>query len=769
MRKLCVVVSLVAAWASGQWVERELQLVERLSIPFVEKIAASETDARFFVEGEDSILVIDGVSGEHLAAMRTGRNTYDMLHIPETNRLYCATRTENAVTVHDLTDYSLAGVIPTGIHPQRFERRTGTSKVYCMCSEDVVSVIDASGDSLLGEILLPDSLDHLSTLVYATGEDKLYVFDEDGRATVVDCQSDTILTVFDAGQGVLGATYSSRQNKLHIADYSRWSVVVIDCHGDSVLAVIDLERKGIRPRHMVADDELGKVYAVDESGEGVAIIDARGDTLLDDVWVLMGEYGPPPLFSTREHKIYAQGDHERGIFVFDTRGDTAMPVLLEADEVEALAYNSSSNLVASAPRRGAFSAFDCSADTMVVSTIVTGALDPTFVFHDPVREELVCYLAQIDAVAVVDELTGAVQSIVSLTRDVDFMLYDARDGEVYGLIDGREGLLVADPRRGSTEWRRPKLRVIYEFGAYVPGDNLLVLPSYEDSDYFLEVIDAENDSTVGKRGLPKDPVAMAAYGDDGLFCVASERALHAYVTFIDIAKDSVLASVQLETGAAGLAVDEHRGRVYTTGRWGLSAVDVSTFAVVGHNPDLDSRDAWGLCCDTVTGDVYLARNESVLVIDPDSLTVVAALAVPGQVRRLMLNEQSLNVYCFTDSGVAFLDCRSREMTGFVPGEFRHEGVARDPARNLTYVPNGPASILVIGDSLLPSPRDSLSQTIAAGTVMLPAGFSGILYDALGRRLGEVQPGVNDISHFRNGMYFVRRKGTTETRKVILTR
>jgi len=69
----------------------------------------------------------------------------------------------------------------------------------------------------------------------------------------------------------------------------------------------------------------------------------------------------------------------------------------------------------------------------------------------------------------------------------------------------------------------------------------------------------------------------------------------------------------------------------------------------------------------------------------------------------------------------------------------------------------------------PRETDNLLPAIAHGTLLLPGALPATVLDIAGRRVGEFQPGSNDLFRFAPGVYFLCRTDREAPHKLVITR
>jgi hypothetical protein len=178
------------------------------------------------------------------------------------------------------------------------------------------------------------------------------------------------------------------------------------------------------------------------------------------------------------------------------------------------------------------------------------------------------------------------------------------------------------------------------------------------------------------------------------------------------------------------------------------------------------------------------------VLDTRTDTVDAVFTGPCQVSGMCLDRTGRYIYCagYEDTKVFIIDTRAGSVVTVINVPITaaaREPLAVNRRTNRIYeaeywgTPNGwiPVihdSMLIGLEELVPTERKSgVSPTLVSRSAPLRAATMAELYDASGRRVAALRPGMNDISRLAPGVYFVReasgvRRDASSVRKVVVT-
>jgi YVTN family beta-propeller protein len=186
--------------------------------------------------------------------------------------------------------------------------------------------------------------------------------------------------------------------------------------------------------------------------------------------------------------------------------------------------------------------------------------------------------------------------------------------------------------------------------------------------------------------------------------------------------------------------------------------------------------------------VYVAGDNSVVVIDAAHDSVIASLAVGGYPNAFVYSAANDWMYCTrrNDNMVVTIDGVSNQIADSVNVGAGPTCLVLNPQQHRVYSANMWSSdVSVIKDSplgvteqrQLAARNPQHPATIVRGVLRLPEASGEKrearceLLDVSGRKVLELRPGPNDVSRLTPGVYFVReaQAQAQAVRKVVLTR
>jgi serine/threonine protein kinase, bacterial len=194
------------------------------------------------------------------------------------------------------------------------------------------------------------------------------------------------------------------------------------------------------------------------------------------------------------------------------------------------------------------------------------------------------------------------------------------------------------------------------------------------------------------------------------------------VTTAPIGPPTIAATIQVGSGAFGVAVDPiaHAAYVTSSGADSVAVIDTTSRSVaatiaVGRRPV-------GVAVDPSTSIVYVTNydDSSVSVINPTSRTVTATVRVGSHSGGVAVDSDARTAYVTNgdDGSVSVIDTTTNAVTATIPAGKGPSRLAIDPTAHRLYVTNGDATVSVI---------DTMNRTRVA-TVKVPGQPGGVAVD-----------------------------------------
>jgi YVTN family beta-propeller protein len=244
------------------------------------------------------------------------------------------------------------------------------NKAYCVTqggsSSDSVLVINGSTHTRIGAIPVWWAV----RAIWNPDNDRVYVStDEYNKVVVIDCHGDSVLCEIAVGQGPIGLTLNRRHQKLYVRNWDGESVSVLDLNTNQVIKTIPV---GTIPECGWFGESADKYYV--GGGGRVVVIDGSSDTVVGLVSLPSG--GAKALTGSEMHGRVLAGSYYSGsrdsVAVIDLQGDSLVTMLGVGRLPRSLVWSSLSDLVYCANAAGNVSVI-AGDGTQVLGTLAVGA------------------------------------------------------------------------------------------------------------------------------------------------------------------------------------------------------------------------------------------------------------------------------------------------------------------------------------------------------------------------------------------------------------
>lgn len=785
--------ALLAATLLGQEFERAICIPDSFArLEYPTHVVANPVNGLLYVGGEEDscIVVVDPATGARVGRIDVSDDCSGLFVNPARNKLYYLDWMEMVLTAIDCASGRVTGSVPVYDDLVGFCPMPSVGKVYVLNTDGEVFVLDDSTDELLTSLEFYGFPWGETDRIWLAGSAELnrVWFPCEGHygswLNAIDCGTDSVVDSIPVGDYdccFYALCYDSLNRLLHCL-YDDWrsghmKLLMLDAvSGDSV-AVVELEcENDLWPSAMVCNPFSNTLYCsyLDEGlVDIVDVANRRYDRSHNLGWEVFGMELDPV-----HRQVCALGSdwNELGVvWLVD-----AVTNRLDA-EVRLPDY----------PR----------ADWWPFSLAMVPGSGHAATVGEGWGELMV-----------VDTQSESLVATVQLTMDIeDIALHPARgklycDGSPGGLwVVALDGAAPATTLAGVADVRGMLL---------VPEtDRLYFGAESDDEETRLLVLDCATDSIL-------DTLAEGGWNDYRLCYCPEVNKLYASrgwdVDVFDCATNELATTVEVRD-CDGLVYDSVAGRVLAWHGRGWDAIDPSIDSVVS----ACTTGCSGIfALDPVTRRVCVnQRGMELAVLDADSGTEVARFflqreptcvawsrtsgllycgleyeaGLPGTLLRLDVAADSildsLQVECgtprellhspFSDllyvsggTGTTVIDCRANCPVATEPGGYAYSNyptrVILDESTGRTYI-NRRGHIAVFRDTPRPyAVEGRFGPTLVGRNVTLNGVTGADLLDITGRRVGMLRPGPNLLDAVPAGIYFVRRRETDYTQKVIIT-
>jgi DNA-binding beta-propeller fold protein YncE len=770
-------------------------------------VFGSSTDNIYVASESADILVVDGNTFQRIDRINTGPVGGAVL-VDQYSRLYCSFSQQGRVGVIDCATNSIVRTIDVGTRPTLLCYSSGSDKLYCGDTIDhTVTAIDRTTDTVCKVVPVGRSL---SAMVYDSTSNKVYAATRDG-VCAISCVSDSLVVNFEAIKSSRGLCINKRRQKLYAVGPASLgpdpeTLYVISTATDSVVAKIQWGYTG--PLRLICNELTDRLYCMDYYG-GLSEYDCVGDT-----WLRYRELGGRPQFgvpcdTVRNRLYYLVGIAMKGyvrtldcatLDVISTTRVGDYPAALEQD------LDRSRVILSESGTHGAdavLTVFDCKLDSLHARGHVPLCGHQwdsygSYVAHNPVDRKLYyVWGLVVGAVGIVDEQTNRVVRNMLLPEEsyVGEVEYSRTSDKLY--CGSLPGVVVLDGASDSVL----KLVTLAGGGAanlcWCPDYNKLYCTGMGGSRYYMAVLDCYTDSVIKEIEFYDRP------GDLGPLYVGNGRLFYIYndrMALIDCRNDSVLVDTALSGTISAVAYTAVGEKIYTVHGFGIDVLSSRTLSLLATVDWPYPYSNTFLACSDSTSKLYWFKSlyagqpDSVVVIDTRGDSIVARMEAGFRQNQACLDHTGRYLFCPDEScNVNIYDTQSDSLAGayenlptcasLMPNPEQHSiyAVCGDVILVYTDAPPGveegrpqaptckPQASVVRG--VLYMPRD-MTETGSAVSDRVPRPA---LLDIIGRKVVDLLPGPNDISHLSPGIYFVREEPQASSpepqavRKVVVTR
>jgi YVTN family beta-propeller protein len=282
---------------------------------------------------DNSVTVISGANNRVLATVPAGQGPAGLCYNPTNDKVYCASFGSGDVTVIDGVTDTVIMTVATGLGATDLCHNPYSNRVYCSNHfAGTVTIIDGSTDKVIGDAFVHSGpwglcYNSLTDEVYCTCSDSL-----GGYVTVVDGPHGSC----DIALGYAGPSaliYDEQHNKVFCNGF-RDSILVIDGAGDSVIGRIKV---GVDPFAFCYNPRESVLYCANIHSKTATVINAATNTVVATIGV---DSEPRALcYDSTHNKLYCANAKSDDVTVIDGAGDTVICTIAVGNQPWALAYN----------------------------------------------------------------------------------------------------------------------------------------------------------------------------------------------------------------------------------------------------------------------------------------------------------------------------------------------------------------------------------------------------------------------------------------------
>jgi DNA-binding beta-propeller fold protein YncE len=523
---------------------------------------------------ENSPVVVVDCAGDSVIAEITGtRWTEDLVVHPQLPKLYCLAENHDLGTnVVRVVDTDLLAVVDSVVIPlsdpwDEFGRvffGPGASHLYaCHIEEDAdggyergvedtVAVIDCTTDSLVGLIELPEDY-YIGGFAVNPVDEKVYLVSwYDDRVLVLGVP-DSITGWIHADRWTYGAGWNPVNGMMYVVQWGD-SVLVVDGATDSIVDWLDYRNLNISS--LFWNPAGNKLYVGHQVGTCVV---GQGDTI--EKWLPVT--GRPVTFSAELNRLYLNVYHHNELTVFDCNLDSVIKTV----------------------------------PTVTGNGLLLSELHKLYMSRDRGGNEVVIYDLYQDTV------------IRTASEWADRLVYNPRNGFIYGYSPGQDRLVVVDPLTDSI------IRLLYfsRIADLVVNttDNEVYHIRYSDGDEVF-ILDGQTHQVVDTMVLPQraERLTWIEQGNK-LYALNGDT-----VMVLDCVTRRYVKSIPLHVGGIhGLFLNSRNNKLWgsSSARWELFVIHCGLDSVVARFHAPADQFIWN----AIDNRVYTWRYDRIYVFRDD--------------------------------------------------------------------------------------------------------------------------------------------------------
>jgi DNA-binding beta-propeller fold protein YncE len=464
--------------------------------------------------------------------------------------------------------------------------------------------------------------------------------------------------------------------------------------------------------------------------------------------------------------------------VVDCLGDSVLTVVNCPEGTENLTVvPSADRAYVASPEYNLVTSVDCYGDT--VTAVITTGSRPGPVTSAPdfarvyVRSLLAPHLMVVDAAA------NQVVRVRDYPWELGSPMYNPVNHKVYFTCGDTTGPLKAlDP---ATDSIAASVRFQSDVEPWLASVNTVNGKVYCRGWDSLYVVDGSGDTIRARLGVESSSDAVWFSSCANKLYAYADQYYHGHLTIVDGATD-VVRRVYGHGGMSDAAFADNplTNQVYFSVVGWLYLYDGLTDTLLAQTPAsyATALQFWpgsnALYC-------FYRYYPQVVVVDGTTLQTRDTILLPGGPSSVLLDTIAGTLYCLCpyQEVVSVIDCATNEVVQSIPVGAEPVGMTWCAPLRRVYVSNtGSSSLSVVRDTagagVEDSPKLQASSpkpiaTILRGVLFLGAGHDRnplgdfgscpkpvlTLLDAAGRKVMDLLPGANDVSHLPSGVYFVR--------------
>jgi YVTN family beta-propeller protein len=403
----------------------------------VEAAAYNPVANKLYCDDGEGVDIISGQGDTLLGRVQFSRNPSAIVCDSTDNLMWCSFYSDTIYAIDGRGD-SLFGKVAVGNSPGAMCYNPTRNRLYLR--EAHLTVVDPARQQLEKRILL--GFEPVA-VCWSAPSNKIYCAGRSEAVVAVISASNVLMGLIPVGRDPVALAYDRPLGLVCCANNRDSTVSIITCHGDSVIATVNV---GLMPERLCVDTVLHKAWCSSESA--VAVIDLQAESLVAVIRV------PVPVIAAlladpARARVYCATAYDAHVVVLDAAGDTIIASVPVGGTAQDLSLNPGANQVYCATQYNDAVAVIDGASLRVVSIIPVGQ-DPMALYYNERHNKLYCangYWDNDKTVTAIDCGTRTPVATIGLTVSPSALAYDSVADRLYCLSRYSDYVAVVDCQR----------------------------------------------------------------------------------------------------------------------------------------------------------------------------------------------------------------------------------------------------------------------------------------------------------------------------------
>jgi YVTN family beta-propeller protein len=265
-------------------------------------------------------------------------------------------------------------------------------------------------------------------LVWNSTNNRLYCANyATNNLTVIDCNTNQIITRIPTGEGPTALAYNRINNRVYCANRNSNNITVIDCTNNEVETIIPVV--GTWPGALLWNPLNNKVYCAVNWGDNITVI--NGATNRTDTTIYAGNWPQFFALNTTNNTIYCAVEETDQVVAINCANQHIIANINVGDSPKEVIWNSVSNKVYSTNRIANSVTIINAATNQVITTIPVGN-GPQFLAYNSTNNKVYCSNNLTNTISVIDGYDDHVDTTLNMVYSTTWnLLWNRLNNKLY--------------------------------------------------------------------------------------------------------------------------------------------------------------------------------------------------------------------------------------------------------------------------------------------------------------------------------------------------